>query len=358
MSSESSLKPKIKSQLTSSRTLHGTPVLPHQHVQLMSSAVWEEFIGEWANTLKPATYERIEHIGGAGDSGLDVRAFLKDDLYSPWDNFQCKHYDHPLQPNEVWAELGKFIYYAWKGEFTIPRVYYFCAPHDVGTSLSKLLKNPEGLRTKLIENWTKYCEKKITAEKAVLLEGDFREFVEAFSFRMFTYKPVADLIEQHRKSPFHVTRFGGGLPDREEPPKPPIDLATNETVYVGQLFQAYSEHIGSPIECRDDLTRADLVRHLEKSRREFFCAEGLRKFSEDNLPANEFERLQNDIHGAVVDIVDELHADGLARAKATVRHAHSVAIDSHALKDRMMLTDRAGVCHQLVNNGVIEWVKK
>src|ERR1700685_2450078 len=133
--------------LTASRALTGMPVLPHQRVQLMSAEEWEQFINEWANSLIPKVYQRVERHAGAGDMGIDVLGILDvDDLFSPWDNFQCKHYDHPLRPSEILVELGKIVYYTWRGDYTTPRAYFFCAPRDVGSTLAKLLRNPAALK--------------------------------------------------------------------------------------------------------------------------------------------------------------------------------------------------------------------
>ena len=108
--------PDANIQLTASRTQHGAPVLPHQRLQLMSSDEWEQFIQEWANSLMPAPYARIERHSGAGDMGVDVCAYTNaSDLFSPWDNFQCKHYDKPLSLSNVLIELGKTVYFTWQG---------------------------------------------------------------------------------------------------------------------------------------------------------------------------------------------------------------------------------------------------
>jgi len=44
--------------------------------------------------------------------------------------------------NDVWVELGKTIYYAFKGEFPPPANYYFAASKGVGLKLRSLLANP------------------------------------------------------------------------------------------------------------------------------------------------------------------------------------------------------------------------
>ena len=63
----------------------------------MSAKEWEDFIFEWAPSLK-SKYGRIEQCGGAGDLGRDILAFESTTADDPWDNHQCKHYDHPSDP--------------------------------------------------------------------------------------------------------------------------------------------------------------------------------------------------------------------------------------------------------------------
>lgn len=70
----------------------GLPVPPIERVRLMSCQQWEEFILEWADSLKQK-YARVERHGGAGDKGCDIVAFLDPANDAPWDNYQCKQYD-------------------------------------------------------------------------------------------------------------------------------------------------------------------------------------------------------------------------------------------------------------------------
>jgi hypothetical protein len=73
-------------------------------------------------------------------------------LQGAWDNFQCKHYDHPLRPSDAWAEFGKILWYSFCGEYVPPRRYYFVAPRGIGTQLLGLLSNADKLKKELIAN--------------------------------------------------------------------------------------------------------------------------------------------------------------------------------------------------------------
>src|SRR5262249_30848810 len=162
---------------------------------------------------------------------------LTDHAGGPWDNYQCKHYDHPLTPTDIWLELGKLCYYTFQNEFTIPRRYHFVAPHGVGTTLSKLIDKPETLRRRLLEAWADKCETRITVTATVPLTGNLLTYVETFDFSIIKRVSPLTIIEQHKKGQFHLPRFGGGLPDREPHEPPPPDIASKEARYVQQLME-------------------------------------------------------------------------------------------------------------------------
>jgi hypothetical protein len=77
--------------------LAGPAVPPIERLRHMSAQSWEDFILEWAHSLK-SKYARAEQCGGAGDMGRDVIGFESATARDPWDNYQCKHYDHRLAP--------------------------------------------------------------------------------------------------------------------------------------------------------------------------------------------------------------------------------------------------------------------
>jgi hypothetical protein len=70
----------------------------------------------------------------------------------------------------MWVEIGKMVYYTFRGEFTVPKNYYFAASKGVGLSLQKLLADPAKLNKGLIDNWDSHCKSKITETDDILLE--------------------------------------------------------------------------------------------------------------------------------------------------------------------------------------------
>ena len=81
-------------------------------VRTFSPDDWEEFVEEWATSLD-GSYKKVRRFGGAGDLGVDIAGFCTyQGFQGAWDNYQCKRYDHPLRPSDVWVEIGKIIYHS------------------------------------------------------------------------------------------------------------------------------------------------------------------------------------------------------------------------------------------------------
>ena len=347
-------RPALNRALPHDHIVAGQPIPAIQRIKLFSAAEWEDFVLEWADSLR-GEYAEVARCGGAGDLGRDVVANVKDS--DEWDNFQCKHYDHPLYPSDVWVEIGKLLYYVESGKFTYPRWYCFVAPQGVGTTLSNLLRAPEQLRQKLFDAWDKYCKDQITSTTEVPLVGALRSRAEAANFGIFRALQPLQLIQQHASTRWHVARFGGGLPPRPPVLQPPDQVQTKEVNYVGQLLQAYEDHEGVPVPTVEDLRAFErLFEHFCRSRECFYSAESLRNFSRDTLPPGEFERLQDEIFDGVVDVAQAPHADGYERVLKTTAAARVLQITAHALVCRIYTRDRGGICHQLANEDRLRWV--
>jgi hypothetical protein len=348
--------PPAPPNLSANAVAAGLPVPPIDRLKIFSSTEWEEFVLEWADSLRD-DYVRVERCGGAGDMGRDIIAVV-DPASETWDNFQCKHYGARLAPDDIWTELGKLIYYTRRGDYAYPRGYYFVAPQGAGNKLSKLLKNPEQLRAGLLERWDTHCRTKITDTDDVELDAALRTYIASLDFSIFDAIPPLRILDGHAKTRWHVARFGGGLPERPAATPPPTHPAAHETVFVHELLAAYADHLKKPVSALSDLDSADLRAHYGEARLEFYSAESLRTFSRDTLPPGAFDRLQEDVHSGIGDeLRDDRHADGYRRVVAVVRTARVLPLDAHAVHGRMSIRDRGGICHQLVNDGKFRWVK-
>lgn len=334
----------------------GPPIPAIDRIKLFGNRQWEEFVLEWADSLRDQ-YARVDRCGGAGDMGRDVIATVKDGN-GAWDNFQCKHYKDSLTPADIWIELGKLAYYSRRGDYTYPRRYFFIAPQGAGTKLSNLLKKPDELRAGLIAGWDDHCRLKITSKMVVELDPTLKAHIDGLDFSIFDAIPPLRIIDGHAKTRWHVARFGGGLPSRLPATKPPNEPASTEAAFVRELLHAYSDHLKRPVNVIGELAHfADLREHFGDARLEFYSAESLRTFSRDTLPPGEFEKLQDEVHTGIRDEVRGDHTDGYRRVLAVVKTARTLPLTGHALHGCMSVRDHGGICHQLANDGKVRWVK-
>ena len=337
---------------SSNRINFGLRIIPIKLIEVFTSQQWEDFIEEWLD-LKKSEFYSIEKIGGAGDMGRDVIAYIDNPKGNPnykWKCYQCKHYKDPIAPTDVYVELAKIIYYTFKNEFPIPEEYFFVAPKDCGTSFSKLLMDHIELKNALRKNWKNYCEKKITTTPIKL------DYFEKFNFKIFNKIQRKTIIEEHSKHSNHLIRFGGSLPDR---PKMittdiPSNIQSHETTYVDNLIKAYNSTGQYKF---NDVTELKEVYklHFQKAREGFHFAEQLRVLYRDSLPVNTFEEFQDEILNGISNTIFTNYSNSFDKVKSVEDKAHQIQITSNPLKDVSKPQDRIGICHQLSNDGKINW---
>lgn len=346
------------SSLSAAKVVHGRIIPAQQHIFLFSPDEWEAFIEEWVQYQK-TQYKLVTRLSGSKDMGVDVAACTDDDGFQGiWDNYQCKHYGGPLTPKTAITEIGKCIWHASEGRFAPPRRYYFMAPKDCGMGLKKLLLNADDLKEMLFEKWDAWCASSITSTRKITLDGVFLEYVDAFDFSIFTFKPTLDVIDEHRKTPYHAARFGGGLPDRPRVDPPPENPAEIESRYLQQLFEAYEEHKGQACPNESALSAwPEIVTHYHRQREVFYHAESLRNFARDNVPAGTFEELQDEVHAGVIEVETEDHHDAFIRLNAVIHAAAQLPMTANGLVSVTKIQDKKGICHQLANEDRLTWVK-
>jgi hypothetical protein len=338
------------------QTIYGPTVLPIARIKLYSSAEWEEFINEWAAC---SLIGDVVRFSGSGDRGIDVANFRDTNGFlGVWDGYQCKHYSRPLALGDAKPEIGKILWYSFQGEYRAPTTYTFMAPQGIGTKLNSLLKNVPALKNEVIATWDKACRTSITETQEVILEGAFLDYVKSFDFSIFIGKQPLSVIEDHRCSPYHASRFGGGLPPKPLPMTPPLCIDPIESRYVAQLLEAYSDHAKEPITVPDDLKkRASLSGHFTRQREAFYHAETLRVFVRDKVEPGTFERLQDEVFSGVVDTSDREHADGYERIIAVTKAAQEMQLVANPIAPIAQTQDRHGICHQLANEDRLKWIK-
>ena len=294
------IPPPAEAGATATKIQFGKTFPPQQQILLYSADEWEEFIREWVHS-QTERYLNVRRYGGSGDMGIDV-AGLADDkgLQGSWDNFQCKHYASALAPATAAQEIGKVLWHSFDNKFARPRAYFFIAPRGCGPALTRLLDEPDKLRAYVIDNWEKCCAKQITSTQSILLSGAFADYVSTFDYSIFKQKTALEIIDQHRKTPYFASRFGGGLQNRPAAGAPPTTPAEVESRYIEQLFEAYSDHTSELHESLVSLaTHSNLLEHFHRQRELFYHAESLRNFSRDTVPPGTFEELQSEVFSGV-----------------------------------------------------------
>jgi len=336
---------------------YGSPILPIKRVEIFSDEEWEIFIEEWLDTRK-SEYPETERLGGSGDKGSDIAAYVTDKNSENyiWDCYQGKHYGHPLMPSEVYIEMGKIIYFSFIKVYPCPRSYFFIAPKNCGSSLSNLLKSPARLKAALEKQWEKDCENKITATTDVPLSGAFLDYFNRFDFSIFKKFVTKDIIAAHASHSNHKIWFGGGLPPRQEMDEAgiPAEAQPNENIYVVQLLKAYTSAAARAFSGAPELTEP-YTNHFKRSRISFHYAEQLRNLYRDSLPPGTFEKFQGEIYDGVVNIYEGSHSNGYEKVKAVEVHAASIPITSNPLTDVSVIKDKIGICHQLCNEEKLKW---
>ncbi len=354
------LQPTSPVHFNNDQILLGKPVPAIDRVKIMSPEEYEDYICEWIHGHLAGKYSKIGRFSGPGDLGRDVVGYA-DDLGTIWDNFQCKHYDSPLAPSDIWIELGKLTYYTFDSRYSVPRKYLFVAPKGVGPKLGGLLEKPDELRDELISNWDGYCAKGITEGKKINLEGKLKAHVESFNLSIVEALSPQTVLEEHKHTRWHALRFGGGLnKPRPTAPKPPANINSSELRYIGQLIEAYNEHTGGKISDLESLAKhVELSTHFVRQRESFYEAESLRQFSRDSLPDNgKYEELLGQFLAGIADVIEQDHSDGLKRLREAVRAAQELQISGHMLATFLKVQDRCGICHQLANEDRVRWIRK
>jgi hypothetical protein len=216
-----------------------------------------------------------------------------------------------------------------------------------------MLLNPDKFRGEVIATWdTRVAPRVVEGEKHVLT-GDLAGYVHGYDFTSFTYATLEEILDDHRRTAYWASRFGGQLP----PPNPgltPAEVASEETVYVGKLLEVYSETAGVEIACVNDLSaHAEWGDDLQKQRVRFYDAEAFMATYRDQTEPGTIESFADQI----LDAMDPALAM-LMSAHGRLSTALSVAgqtIPASVLAAQAKVRVRQGVCHQLANADRVTW---
>lgn len=340
----------------------GLPVAPLDRLGTFSPEEFERFVLEWVDgylTQKTPGISEIQQRGGAGDKGRDIVVWIGE-LESAdrhWNLYQCKRYSSALGVASALSEIGKVLYFASIGDFTLPKEYWFVTRKGVTGNLQDLLDDQEKLKKELIATWEKNCSTSIKTKHTIPLDGQILNLINGSKFPVIRAKQHLELIKEHGETRYHLTVFGKPLIDRPKPLAPPSAIAEKERTYVRQLFEVIEEMTGTPIKQEADFEGKRQPAHLfERSRASFYSAEGLKELARDQMDQVEFfDDLLGQFRTGLYYTYTAPAASGHERIRSTVQAAQVQQVDGHALGDHLTAFDREGICHHLANDESLTW---
>lgn len=341
----------------------GLPISELDRLANFSPAEFERFTLEWASdylAVKKPEIVEVQQRGGAGDKGRDIIAWHDPNTVPvrKWTLYQCKHYGAALGANTAAAEIGKVLFYSHRGDFTFPEEYHFVTHKGVTSPFQDLLDKPEDLRKFIINNWEKRCQDKIRKDP-VMLTAELRAYIESVPFTAFRAKQPLTLLNEHAQTKYHLTVFGAPLINRPKPPQPPSEVAPSENKYITQLMKVISADLNQNVSNLTDFMHSVKHRRLfDRSRLTFYHAEGLKGLARDQMADIAFfDTLLQEIHDGLYHWHTS-EPDGYQRLIETLMASQKIQLSKHALEPHVLPNDREGMCHQMANEGQVQWCDK
>ena len=332
----------------------GSIIPPIDRLKIISAGDFEAMVQEWAYGYIKNNYYDVVIVGGSGDKGRDVIAYI-DEGKDKCDYFQCKRYATPLAPSNYWGEFSKLCYYTYIGAYKVPQKYYIVASQGVGQDLRDLIDNPTNINKGIISNWSKYGTKIITPK--IKLTKALKAYIEKFDFSIVDDISPVKLLDQYSQTPWYKYRFGGGLSKKPRSKVPTsMDEDEKNMVYVGELINAYNEYTKGKIFDLDSLKKSeDLLEHFSIQRECFHSSQALKRFARDELLEEEqYNDIKKEIYISVRDTTKENHESKLQKINKTLDKARNLPLDINELGN-IAPSDKNGICHELVNDKKLKW---
>ena len=313
----------------------------------------EEFVRQWA--IKKTEYIEVERFTGTGDMGRDVVGFLSSQRHEgAWHNYQCKQYGRTLPTHSGISEVGKVLYYSFKGEFTAPEKFFFVAPRGINRNLKSLIFKPSTFKTTIISEWEKYCAHSIVENQNITLDDDLKAFIEAWDFSRLTPISVDIMLADVAAIPVLYQWFGAD-PGPAPVGTAPLDVQPLELPYIQGLLDAYAERESATFA---DYTAADAHSvhgpHLRMQRERYFDADAFTRFYRDNTKTTDTDDLRNEILHGIYETHAAKHDDILSRVNAVMTQAGNTQ-PAGPLAKYARTPVKQGICHHFVNEGQLKW---
>lgn len=314
----------------------------------------EDFVNDWL-AQRYKDYNGHELWRGTGDMGRDVTGYVTDmRMEGPWDNFQCKQLNKNLSETAVFIELGKIFMHSANGAYALPRAYFFVAPVGVGRAVQQFIAHPERFRQAFLDRWNADIAGRLVDKQTISLSPAIEAKIKAFDFTEIHWLDSTRLANDSACKPVLVKWFN------EDPgPSPrgvvPAEIQANESAYIGQLLQLYSEKgPGNYFDAAAALASAQFGTHLRDQRTRFFDSMAFDRFYRDSTPEEYLNTFKDEIYHGVVEIHGDEHSNGFAKLSQVMKQA-AVLQPSGVLGKHAGPQIKQGTCHQFANEGRLPW---
>lgn len=173
-----------------------------------------------------------------------------------------------------------------------------------------------------------------------------------------------------QKSNFDLTLINDIQEKIKSLPRPanvpvPKEATQNEETYIDELFLAYGDAEGMDVFSRNDLTSfPDYEEDLNGRRIDFYAAESIRRgvleLGSGSL-TDQFDVLKSETLVGVTDTAKRTHPNGYERMLAVMEQAVTTPMTNYVLSASPYWIGgkiKKGVCHHLVNDGKLTWIRR
>ena len=145
----------------------------------------------------------------------------------------------------------------------------------------------------------------------------------------------------------------------------PKEATENEKIYIDELYKAYADAECLPSFTKNDLSDyPDYADDLDERRVDYYSATSIQRGVLElysNRLSNQFDVLKEEIWDGVKDTARKSHPNGYERMLSVMEQAVKISAPNYLLSASPFWISgkiKRGVCHYLVNDHKLRWVKK
>lgn len=194
---------------------------------------------------------------------------------------------------------------------------------------------------------------------ADILEGIVLDIINATPITQAAQEAVIDL-----KLIDEIQKKIKSLPRPTNVPVPKV-ATQDEQLYIDELCLAYGDAEGIDFSSTDDLSLfPDYSDDLEDRRIDFYAAETIRRSVlelKGSSLTGQFDILKDETYSGVKDTARRSHSNGYERMLAVMEQAVIAPVTNYILSASPYWISgkiKKGVCHHLVNDGKLAWIRR